>query len=255
MAPGQGISWTRVILGGAVALAIAVGLIALIGPLLAIRLTGGDHYQIDGESMAPTLVVGDWVLASPIAPGTVPPRGAIVTYQAPDEPGTVNVSRVLGLPGETVQMRGGALFVDGVRAGMERLPDRVIANRPPDFHAPWPVCINAPVEIDGDCHQELWRETLPDGTTTQVLNTSGKIGLFLPGAGGVGDDTAPARIPDDAVFLLGDNRDAARDSRAPGYGPVPLAALKERVWLIHSSLDKSARFFRPRWDRFFRRVE
>jgi signal peptidase I len=255
MGSGQGISWTRVILGGTIALAIAAALLALVGPLLLIQLSGGDHYQVRSASMAPTLLVGDWVLARPFEPGTAPPRGAIVAYQAPNQAGSVYINRILGLPGERVQMRGGALYINGRRAGMERLQDHVIPNRPPARYSDWPDCVNAPVKIDEDCHQELWRETLPDGTTTLVLNARGKIGLFQPGSRSAGDDTTLLRIPDDAVFVIGDNRDASLDSRHPDHGMVPFADLEHQVWMIHSSLDKSSRFFHPRWDRFFRRVE
>jgi signal peptidase I len=254
MAPGQGISWVRVILGGALALTIATVLLALVGPLIAIRLYGGSHYQIASDAMAPTLLTGDWVLAEPLEQGAVPPRGAIVTYEHPQRPDVIMVMRVIGLPGETVQMRGGALYLGGQRAGMEHLDDHVIAKRPPARREPWPLCVNEPVEIDGACHQELWRETLPDGTATLILNTRGKIGLANLGDGRGGDDTPLFRVPGNAVFVMGDSRDNSADSRDPDHGMVPLRNLRHRVRMIHSSLDKSSRFFHPRWDRFFRIV-
>ncbi len=155
--PGQGISWVRVILGGMLGLAIATVLLALVGPLVAIRIYGGSHYQIVDSAMSPALLTGDWVLAEPLDPGAVPPRGTIVAYEHPKMRDVSMVMRVIGLPGETVQMRGGAVYIDGQRVGMEHLEDHVIANRPPARRAPWPKCVNEPVEIDGACHQELWR--------------------------------------------------------------------------------------------------
>ncbi len=62
-------------------------------------------------------------------------------------------------------------------------------------------------------------------------------------------------MPGDRVFLLGDNRDAAVDSRSARHGMVPVHTLKSRVYMIHTSLNLTARFFSPRWDRFFKRVE
>lgn len=251
----DGISWSRAILGGALALGVATVLLALIGPLVAVRLVGGSHYQITGEAMAPALITGDWVLAEALDPDSVPPRGTIVAYESPVTPGDFRVMRVVGLPGETVQMRGGVLHVDGERAAMERLVDHVIANRPPARHAPWPKCMNAPVAIDGACHQELWRETLPGGASELILNSSGKIGLAQFSGGDGMDDTQLFIIPANAVFVMGDNRDNSADSRLPGHGVVPLDNLRHKVWMIHSSLDKSSRFFRPRFDRFFRMVQ
>jgi len=262
MAPGHRIPWSRLVLGGLLALSVAAVLMTLVGPLLAVRVLGGGDYQIRDEAMAPVLLTGDWVLAEPLERDAVPQRGTIVVYRSPVDPGGILVSRVIGLPGETVQMRGGAVYVDGRRAEMEPMPDRVIRKRPPARRSSLPVCVNEPVEINGACHQEMWRETLPDGTTTLVLNTRNKMGLakltntpVRTGQAPVGgDDTPLVRVPGNAVFVLGDNRDHSLDSRVSQHGTVPVRDLLHRVWLVHSSLDKSSRFFRPRWDRFFRKV-
>lgn len=246
--------WGRLILGGALALALSSVLVALVGPLAAIRVAGGNDYQIRDDAMAPALLPGDWVLVEAMLPGRAPPRGTIVVYRRPRERDVHKIMRVVGLPGERIQMRGGALYVDGRRATMERLDDRVIPKRRPGRRAALPLCINEPVRIDGDCHQEVWRETLPGGVTGIILNTRRKIGLAALTGGESGDDTTMFTVPGGKVFVIGDNRDSAIDSRFESHGLVPVHDLLYSVWMIHTSLDRSASFLSPRWDRLFREV-
>jgi signal peptidase I len=255
MGHGGRISWGRLILGGTLGLAVATALAVLIGPLIAMQIYGGGNYRIMSDAMAPALLPGDWVLAEALLHGQVPPRGAIVVYENPQDRGEYELMRVMGLPGESIQMRGGALYINSRRAGMERLEDRVISRRSPAPRMPMPLCINDPVEVHGECRQELWRETLADGTSGIVLNAQRKIGLAIPAGSANGDDTKIFRVPNDAVFVLGDNRDSAIDSRFQNHGAVPIHKLKYRVWMIHTSLDRSARYITPRWDRFFRKVQ
>ena len=255
MGHGGRISWGRLILGGTLGLGIATALAVLIGPLVAMQIYGGSNYRIMSDAMAPALLPGDWVLAEALFQGQVPPRGTIVVYEHPQNRGEHRLLRVMGLPGESIQMRGGALYINSRRAKMERLEDRVIRRRSPAPRMPMPLCINAPVEVHGECHQEIWRETLADGTSGIVLNTQRKIGLAVPASHANGDDTGIIRVPKDEVFVIGDNRDSAIDSRFTKHGLVPIHKLKYRVWMIHTSLDRSERFITPRWDRFFKRIE
>ncbi len=255
MGHGGRISWVRLILGGLLALAIATALLVLIGPLVAMRLAGGDNMQIRNDAMAPVLLPGDWVLAEELIPGQAPARGTMVVYEHPRKPGESYIMRVMGLPGERIQMRGGALYINGRRAGLERLEDRVIRKRPPGRRAPMPLCINDPVKVDGDCRQERWRETLADGTSGVILNTRRKIGVAALSGPDNADNTGMFVVPGDQVFVIGDNRDIAIDSRYQQHGMVPIRKLRHRVWMIHTSLDRSARFLSPRWDRFFSEVQ
>ena len=259
MGEGGRISWGRLILGATLALAMASVLMTLFGPLAFSLLTGGANLQIQNDFMAPAMEPGDWVLAEALLPGQVPRRGSIVIYEVPRGRGTSQALRVVGLPGERIQIRGGALYINGRRAEMERLEDRVVGKRPPGRRAAMPICINDPVRVDGECRQEQWRETTPNGTSAIVLNTRRKIGLAAFSGtrtgGGGGDDTGVFVVPGGQVFLIGDNRDAALDSRSLRHGMVPIHKLKSRVYMIHTSLDLSARFLSPRWDRFFKRLE
>ena len=249
------IPWVVLILGAGLGLVVAAAVAALVGPLALSQINGGSSYRVRDSAMAPVLQPGDWVLAEALEPGQAPPRGTIVAYYVPRTRGTEQIGRVIGLPGESVQMRGGAVYINGRRAQMEQLEDRVIPRRKPARGLPAPDCMN-PRDVDpGLCHQEVWRETFADGTSTLVLNTSNKIGLSLQSSGRVRDDTQVVRVPYGQVFLLGDNRDLANDSRMALHGTVPIEDLRYRIWLIHTSLDRSARFLTPRWERFFLRVE
>jgi signal peptidase I len=243
------------ILGGTFGLLIFAALVVLIAPLIAMKLAGGGNYRVHDDGMAPTLLPGDWVLAKALPPGQDPPRGAIMIYENPRRGDADLMMRVVGLPGESIQMRGGALYINGRRANMEQLDDRVISRWPQGRGLGMPNCFNDPVAIRGDCHQELWRETLDDGTSEIVLNTKNKIGLALSGNSGNTDNTEVHRVPKGHVFLMGDNRDDAIDSRSPRHNTVPIHKLRFRVWMIHTSIDGTARFISPRWDRFFREVE
>ena len=254
MGHGGRIPWSRLILGGLLALFVAAALLAMIGPLIAMRFVGGDSLQIRSDTMAPVLLPGDWVLAEALTRGQVPPRGTIVVYENPQWRDESQVMRVMGLPGERIQMRGGALYIDGRRAKMERLEDRVIRNRPPGRRMRMPLCINDPVEFNGECRQERWRETFADGTSGIILNTRRKIGVAALSGPDNADDTGLFNVPGDQVFVIGDQRDSALDSRDKRHGLVPIHNLRYRVWMIHTSLDRSARFLTPRWDRFFREV-
>jgi len=254
MGEDGGISWGRLVLGSLIGAVVLSVLLALVGPLVLVVATGGSSFRIRDDSMSPALEAGDWVLAEALVPGVEPPRGTVVAYETARRRGILRIMRVMGLPGEKIQFRGGAFYVDGVRAQMEELEDRVIPKRPPGRGAALPLCTNEPVGIDDLCHQEVWRETLPDGTSTLILNTRGKMGVFRGAATRASDDTEIFTVPAGKVFVLGDNRDSATDSRAAEHGLVDLHDLHYRVWLIHTSLDRSHRFFRLRLERFFTMV-
>ena len=257
MGEGGRISWGRLIVGVVLALGVASALAVLIGPLVAISLAGGSHFQVRDNAMAPALVAGDWVLARELHPGDVPERGDIVVYETDGSRGfeQEQIGRVVGLPGERIQMRGGALYIDGQRVAMERIGERVVDKRPPARRSPLPHCLNDPVDIGAPCRQEIWRETLPGGAAHRVINSRNEVGVAKLSDRRGGDDTRIFRVPEDHVFVMGDNRDIAFDSRDRRHGTVPLDRVGYRVWMIHTSLDRSARFPVPRWGRFFREVE
>ena len=150
----------------------------------------------------------------------------------------------MGLPGDTVEVRGGRLILNGIPVRQQRLPNRLV-----------PVDGNAPCGFEqfagrlvqqGDrsfaCSLPIVRETLPNGATYETVDLGQSIG----------DDYPPVKVPADHVFLMGDNRDRSADSRfALGPvenglgGPVPWENIGGRAEFITFSLDGSASWWNP----------
>lgn len=226
-------------------------------------------FSIPSESMLPRLQNGDYLLAAkwpygyskyslpfslPLIPGRVfatqPERGDVVIFKAPPAHDTDYIKRVIGLPGDTLQMLGGQLYLNGLPIPKQRLADFEIAVTPnTKCYAP---------EFDGRradgtavCHYPRFRETLPGGKSYEVLD-------FGPRPQ---DDTAPVVVPEGQLFLMGDDRDNSMDSRfeamaGGGIGLVPQANLVGRATLMMWSTDGSAEWIKPwtwftaaRWDR------
>ena len=215
-------------------------------------------FNIPSESMLPRLENGDYLLAAkwpfgyssyslpfslPLLPSRImagqPNRGDVVIFKAPPGNDVDYIKRVIGLPGDTVQMIGGQVHLNGVPVPKAKIADFVIkvsANTSciaPEFEA---------VEADGtpSCHYPQFRETLPSGRQYNVLDLG-----YRPQ-----DDTPPVIVPAGHVFLMGDNRDNSMDSRFPaveggGIGLVPQDNLIGRATVIMWSTDGSANWFLP----------
>ncbi len=226
-------------------------------------------FNIPSESMLPRLQNGDYLLASkwsyglssyslpfglPLIPGrlfaTQPKRGDIAIFKAPPGNKVDYIKRVIGLPGDTVQMVDGTLRLNGKIVPKERVEDFVIAVSPntdclsPEFEV---------TEKDGTvaCHYPQYRETLPEGKSYTVLDLG-----YRPQ-----DDTVPVVVPEGQLFMMGDNRDNSMDSRFPamegsGIGLVPQKNLVGKAAIMMWSTDGSANWFLPwtwftaaRWNR------
>jgi len=186
-------------------------------------------FSIPSGSMLDTLRIGDHVLVSKLAYGysrfsfpfdmipfagrvlaSSPALGDVVVFRLPRDNTTNYVMRVVGLPGDTVQMVGGVLFINGVAVPRERIDDYVETDR-----------------FGVERRTPRYRETMPNGTAYDTLDLE---------ADGQGDDTPPYRVPAGHFFTMGDNRDNARDSRYLDHvGYVPFENLIGKVVLIHYS--------------------
>ena len=230
-------------------------------------------FMIPSESMMPRLLVGDYLFAAkwpygysgaslPIdwdsgegrIFGSLPDRGDVVIFKHPIDR-TDYVKRVIGLPGDQVQMVAGVLHLNGEPVKKERIADFEVAIQPDGR------CREARFAqrlADGSfvCRYPRYRETLPEGTTYNVLD------LGLVGA----DTTPPVVVPEGRLFLMGDNRDNSLDSRFPavpqeGIGLVPVENLVGRASFMFFSTDGTAEWLKPwtwftaaRWDRIGRGI-
>lgn len=226
-------------------------------------------FWIPSGSMKDTLLIGDFLFVNKMAygysryscpfalcpiPGRIlasdPERGDVVVFRHPTT-GADFIKRLIGLPGDKVQMKEGRLYLNGEMVPQEPagMFEEVFA--PQGSQRSLPRCANAPVGQGGICQNERFVETLPNGVAHDVLNTD------MNGA----DNTPVFTVPDRHFFFMGDNRDNSMDSRfsqdVGGVGMLPAEYLIGRAdRILFSSAGRSLFYFWTwRADRFFKAVE
>ncbi len=237
--------------------------------ILAIRSFIVAPFNIPSESMQPRLLVGDYLLVAkwpygyskysfpgdvPLIPGRIlaqqPERGDVVVVKAPPDNETDYIKRVIGLPGDTVRMQNGILFLNGEALPKQRVADLLLpvtpnmitaANAAGSSYPCYSPQFDETIEGRDYCRYPRYRETLPSGKSYDILDLA---------KGGMGDDTMTFTVPQDSLFLMGDNRDRSADSRFPAetggaIGIVPQANLIGRALVSIYSTDGSASWLKP----------
>ncbi|MDE4174135.1 signal peptidase I [Phaeobacter sp. PT47_59] len=182
--------------------------------------------------------------------GSEPERGDVVVFRHPVT-GTDFIKRLVGLPGDRVQVKNGVLHINGSAVALQDAGEfeEVMERQGP--MGSYPRCENAPVGQGAACKKSRQIETLPGGTQHAVLNIANQ-GM---------DHTGVYLVPDGHYFFMGDNRDNSSDSRLPqsagGVGFVPYENLIGRAdRIMFSSAGRSMLFFWTwRGDRFFKGIE
>ena len=204
---------------------------------LVVRTFLYQPFNIPSGSMKPTLLIGDYLFVSKFSYGYsaasfpfafkffegrvwdgAPERGDVAVFKLPRDGQTDYIKRVIGLPGDRIQMRDGVLYINSEPVKRERVDD---------FVSDDPGSSGAQVA--------QYRETLPNGVTYLTLD-------LVPD--GVSDNTRVYEVPPGHYFMMGDNRDNSTDSRVlTAVGFVPFENFVGRAEIIFFSIDESAHFW------------
>ncbi len=207
-----------------------------VGIALFIRTFAYEPFNIPSGSMIPTLLVGDYLFVSkfsygysrhslplslPLIPGRVlysePKRGDVVVFKLPTDNTTDYIKRIMGLPGDTIQVKDGIVYINGEPVKRRKIEDYRDEDR-----------YGRPADV------KQYIETLPNGVEHRILEISDDQ---------PNDNTGVYRVPEGHFFAMGDNRDNSVDSRFSRVGFIPRENLVGRAEVIFYSTSASAGIF------------
>ncbi len=226
---------------------------------LVVRTFLFQPFNIPSGSLIPTLLIGDYLFVSkysygyskysmPFSPnlfsgrilGTPPKRGDVAVFKLPLDNSTDYIKRVIGLPGDKIQLINARLYINGQMVPRE--PTQKITTRD---------------QFGKEVEVPTYNETLPGGVTHLIIQRDGDNGFY--------SNTSVYEVPPDEYFMMGDNRDNSTDSRVPpeqgGVGYVPFENFVGRAEVIFFSIKEDSpiwEFWRwpttVRWSRIFQPV-
>ena len=227
-------------------------------------------FSIPSGSMLPNLMIGDYLFVAKwpygysrfsfpfgVASfggrlvGGLPDRGDIVVFRHPGPAEEDWVKRVIGLPGDQIEVRDGTVILNGEPLRRRRIADFAMPVSP---NSPCRAIAAPPAAGDGaaaTCAYRRFRETLPEGVSYDVIDQIDD---------GDADNVEPIVVPEGHLFVMGDNRDDSYDSRYEidegGVGLLPVEHVLGRATIAFWSTDGSAQWLKPwtwfsaaRWDR------
>lgn len=204
---------------------------------IVIRTVAFEPFNIPSESMLPTLLVGDYLFVSKYSYGYSkhslpfgvlnfrgrifegePERGDVVVFKLPRDNSTDFIKRVVGLPGDRIQLRDGVLYINEQAVRRERIEDFITEDSRGNIRA-----------------VTQYIETMPNGVRYRTLD-------LRPAS--AADNTRVFTVQAGHYFMMGDNRDNSLDSRfASGVGQVPAENLVGRAEILFYSTNGKARFW------------
>ncbi|MDB5512526.1 MAG: signal peptidase [Enterovirga sp.] len=220
---------------------------------LVVRTLLFQPFNIPSGSLVPTLLVGDYLFVSkytygysthsmPFSPpifsgriwGAEPKRGDIAVFKLPKDNTTDYIKRVMGLPGDKIQVVDGIVQINGKAVERRRVEDYQTTD-----------AYGRPLRVP------QYDETLPNGVTHRIIERDGDRGYW--------DNTYVYTVPPGHYFMMGDNRDNSTDSRdEASVGFVPFENFVGRAEIIFFSIDESASAWQVwqwpwtvRWGRIF----
>ena len=220
---------------------------------LLVRTFAYEPFNIPSGSMKPTLLVGDYLFVSKFSYGysrhslpfspplfsgrileSLPERGDVAVFKLPSDNSTDYIKRIIGLPGDRIQVTDGVLQVNGEAVEIKTIGEFFDDDNPRPLTFP------------------LLEETLPGGRKHEMLDLTPHGRL---------DNTRVYEVPEGHVFAMGDNRDNSQDSRVPNVGFIPMENLVGRADFLLFSVNGNARIWEPwkwpwaiRFDRLFQSI-